>query len=300
MSYDPTNPSGRQYFFYTDLGGGRVRIEIRDTVWNPDQNRCELQARTLIWTPSSRWMAQQEPDSAIMQVYDGGNLRYFLKQYSFFRNNRLDSMFIWLNIRYLFNLSTDLYAAGYTLYFYDAQNRLARERDTAWLISPTSAPASAGMKWYFYQGNSTRPSKDSSYTREYALGGGVDRGVTFYTYDSNGNLIVAEEDTCAQANPANCQDYKRTLYSYIRQQTPASLDTQLPSVKAKIPSPLRAGERIPIETHYAAPYRIVDALGRTWDQGHLPAGQTVLSLPPLSGIWIIQIDNYHQKLLLLP
>lgn len=300
VNYDPANPSQRQHYFYSDLGGGRIRIEIRDSFWNSSANRWELEGRTFIWTPRSRWVAQQDPDSAIGQVYISGSFQDFVKQYFFFRNNRLDSAYLWVNVRYIFGLPNDLYAASYTLYFYDSQNRLIRERDTAWLISPPSGPAQAGWKWYFYQGSASRPFKDSSYTRDYGPGGGIDRRVTSYTYDSNGNLTIEEVDTCSAANPGICRDYQRTLYSYIRQQAPASLEAQVSPVKAAIPSPLRAGDRVLIETNYAVSYRIVDALGRVWDQGYLPAGESTLPLPLQSGLYILQIGPYQQKVLLLP
>ncbi|MCS6789963.1 MAG: T9SS type A sorting domain-containing protein [Bacteroidia bacterium] len=300
VNYNPANPFSRQHFFYTDLGGGRVRVEIRDSLWNADASRWELGLRTFVWTPRSRWIAQQAPDSGVSQVYVSGNFQDFYKQYFFFRNNRLDSTFLWINFRYLLDLPSDIYAGSYTLYSYDSQNRLIRERDTAWFISPVSGPAQGSWVWYFYQGSATRPFKDSSYSRDYGPSGEIDRRVTLYTYDSNGNLIREEVDTCTQANPGVCRDYQRTLYSYIRQQAPASLEAQVYPIKAAIPSLLRAGDRVLIETNYAAPYRVVDALGRLWDQGYLPAGESTLSLPLQSGLYIIQIGTYQQKVLLLP
>lgn len=292
VRYAPLNPSDKQHFFYTDLGGGRIRIEIRDSSLSGG-NRWEAGFRYFIWGPRARLEAGGDYDSLLIQAFAQNSWQDALRFHNFFSGNRLDSTAKWINARYLMDLPLDVIVRGYTRYYYDASNRLERKRDTLWLVLPNEGPAQAGWTWYFYTGSSTRPSKDSTVLRDY--GSGTSISVTSYDYDpTHGNLIKAEIDTCSPANPANCQDYQRERYSY-RQGVMASVSSQ-----PTLPSFICGGCPIRIELEEAVPYRIMDVMGRTIAEGTLPAGEATLSLPYLHGIYILQIGSYSQKVLILP
>lgn len=298
VRYAPLNPSDRQHFFYSDLGGGRIQVEIRDSTfaggggWNAG-------SRYIIWGSRAQLEAGGEPDSLWIQVFSGGSWQTAIRFYNFFSGNRLDSSFVWVNVRYLQNLPYDVIVGGYTRYHYDASNRLNRRRDTLWLESPMSGPAQAGWTWYFYTGNASHPYKDSTAVRDYGSGDSVSLAVTFYTYDTNNNLTVAVEKTCSSSNPTNCQDNRRRRYSYYQVST--SHPYLSPSSRQIVLlSPVCRGCQVSITLEHAMPYKIIDIMGRVIAEGQLSPGMNVLSMPTLSGVYTVQIGSYSQKVLVLP
>ncbi|MCS6789965.1 MAG: T9SS type A sorting domain-containing protein [Bacteroidia bacterium] len=296
VKHAPLNPSDRQHFFYTNLSGGRLQIEIRDSTLSGGGS-WRAGFRYFIWGPRARLEAGGDFDILLIQAFSGSNWENAIRIYNFLSGGRLDSTTRWINVRYLVNLPADLIVRGYTYYYYDASSRLDRKRDTLWLESPSSGPAQAGWTWYFYTGSATRPSKDSTVFRDY--GTGVSISVNFYTYDANSNLIRVETDTCSFSNPSICRDYRRKRYSY-RQGTSIYIPSLPPYVQPIIPSPVCGGCTVGLTLEQPTPYRIVDMMGHIVAEGNLPAGQTTLPIPSLSGIYTIQIGNYSQKVLILP
>lgn len=296
VKYTPLNPSDRQHYFYTDLGGGRIQMEIRDSTLSGGGG-WRAGFRYFIWGTRARLEAGGDFDSLRIQAFASGSWQDAFRFYNFFSGNRLDSTALWINVRYFENLPTDIIVEGYTRYYYDGSNRVERKRDTLWLTIPVRQPAQAGWTWYFYTGSAMRPSKDSTVLRDY--GAGTSISVTSYTYDGNNNLTVAERDTCSPSNPAICGDNRRERYSYRRGGTSSLFSYPSPS-HLILPSPLCRGCQVSLELERAMPYRIVDMMGRIMAEGHLPAGQAILLMPDFSGIYTIQIGNYSQKVLILP
>ncbi|MEN2992479.1 MAG: hypothetical protein ABDH91_02880 [Bacteroidia bacterium] len=324
LGYAPSQnqPSGKQTYTYQDLGGGRVKEEMYDSVrqgnsWVPLEGEG-LVGRIEGWTTLNRLLGTENPwvlqqphmedfevlsafDSLKLYVWDG-NQRNWVKVATlryYYRNRFLDSMHIDLNFDPIV-ISTG------RKYFYDANNRLVRRQDTTELTVFFSNLRGGGTKVYLYDGNATLPFKDSLEARGYDENDQLSEvavTVRRYTYDSNsGSVAVAQQDTCTGTS-CTPRPASRERYVYRRGSAPASLEGSgrvEGAVARFVPSPVRAGERVFVTVEVPQAYRVLSVNGQVVLQGELPAGGGWLTLPSVAGVYILQVGAGQQRLLVLP
>ncbi|MCS7163157.1 MAG: hypothetical protein NZ958_07545 [Bacteroidia bacterium] len=326
LGYAPSQdqPSGKQTYTYQDLGGGRIKVEVYDSV-RRGNNWAVLEgdvARIEGWTTRNRflgvenpWVLQQphaenfEPlcilfDSLKAYIWNADaeppRWERVLTVECYHRNGRLDSIYLYVNYLFLVILGKS------QKYFYDASNRLVRRQDTTEATTFLGSFYEGGTKFYLYSGNATLPFKDSLEVREYDENNQpseVSVTVRRYTYDSNsGNVAVAQQDTC-MASSCTPRPELRERYVYRRGSAPGSLEGAGQEGVSRawfVPSPVRGGERVFVAVERAQAYRVLTVSGQVVLQGELPAGGGWVTLPSVAGVYLLQVGAGQQRLLVLP
>ncbi|MCX7607152.1 MAG: T9SS type A sorting domain-containing protein [Bacteroidia bacterium] len=298
-SYDANtqafSPVERRSYSYTSLGGGRRLDQILQEIWDTATNQWNTAGRERLWM---RPIASQLlPDSSRQEIYDSGSWRDFIQLYYFYTSQgKEDSLFGRLNLEPFLGFPGEmLYFQKYT---YDGQGRVIRVRDSIHInaLPLYSGPNEVTHTFSFYPSSSAlKPSRDSSYSFNYQ-----DQQVyisrTHYTYDAQGNILVAVYDTCATSGTP-CGPTERDRYHYI--QVPASLANGV-GRSWGLPSPLSAGSLLFLSPEMGKAYLLYDAVGRAVSQGLIGTSGATLLLPSQPGVYFLQIDNACQRLFVAP
>lgn len=290
--------SGKTAFYFTAINANYWKVEMIDSIY--DNTSWRADSRVTAWG-SPALLSSQQADSAYIAQYDTNQNQWVtaIKIYNYFTAPGVDSTYIWVDLAALGVPFPGAYGAGFSKYYYDAQSRLVRKRDTFWLCIGSCFPAQAGNTWYFYAGSAPKPSQDSSATYDYGSSG-WSYARNQYTYDAHWNTLIARHDTCnASATPPACVPVSRERYHYIQRSAPSALVGGSSSV-AFLPTPLQAGTRAFLDSRWGSQYELWDLSGRLIGHGDIPASGLHLTLPTQPGLYLLRIGNATQKLLLLP
>ncbi|MEN2993482.1 MAG: T9SS type A sorting domain-containing protein [Bacteroidia bacterium] len=317
IQYGPGDLSrfyGKRHFTYAPAQNNSIRVELQDSTWDSNNNR---------WAPLQRitlWFLLLDPNQGPRQPYDSlfvdipgnnpGQWVRLMEIRSFFRGTgsdaRVDSQAI---LRYIDPPDPTNLVRGWTKYTYDAQRRLTRQLDTLWLSLGGGAVTQDYLSqytWYTYLANPpTLLAKDSVFEAIYDLSA-QEFDTTLrrrtYAYNNDGRVTEIITDTCNSTTPSGCGHFLRERYVYRRISLPTGLPAPILEEAAewRLPSPQRAGTTVAIQSERTAPYRLIDLSGRLVLQGELSAGLNQLTLPTQPGLYILQIGQTQQKLLLVP
>ncbi len=306
-------PAARMQFSYTSPTPGYLRLTAEYSEWDTSTNQWVPINRLYASLPANRYtglpipsVGEREPlpfrtpppDSLRIEVYFNNAWTTFYREASTLTAGRWDSTYISLNVEPL--LGTPGWAAGFVKPFYDAQGRIIRERDTAWICIPLfcnnpsqAGPALAMTTYYFYSGSAPYPAQDSVYSRDY---GDNTTTVTksLYTYDSNGNLSQRIRQLRSGTQWLNRE---RWIYRYIARQALALAKGE---ETLNIPTVHTAGGSLVLKGNPGLPYALYDLSGRELLRGVFSAPEATLQLPAQSGIYVLRVGDQAKRLCLLP
>lgn len=289
---------GKTAFYFTAINANYWKGEMIDSSYNG--TKWVADSRTTAWG-SPALLSSQQADSVYLAQYDTTQNQWVtaIKIYNYFTAPGIDSTYIWVDLAALGVPFPGAYGAGFSKYYYDAQSRLVRKRDTFWVCIGSCSPAQAANTWYFYVGNAPKPSHDSSATYDY-MSSGWSYARNQYTYDANWNTLIAQHDTCGTFTmPPTCGPFNRERYHYIQRSAPAAL-SGISSSAIFLPTPLQAGTRAFLDSRWGSTYELWDLSGHLLSQGDIPASGLHLTLPTQPGLYLLRIGNATQRLLLLP
>lgn len=309
-----SSPAARTQFSYTSPTSGYLRVTAEYSEWDDSTNQWIPINRLHASLPANRYKGlpipsagEREPvpfrnlppDSLRIEAYINNSWTTFYRETSTLIAGRWDSTYISLNLQPLLGIPGS--ASGFVKLFYDAQGRVIRERDTAWICTPLlgcanpsqASPASASMTYHLYAGNAPYPDRDSIISTDY-LSNESSSNRNLYTYDSNNNLTQRVRQLRSGTQWLNRE---RWIYRYIARQATALMKGEEP---INIPTVHTAGGALVLKGEPGMPYALYDLSGRELVRGVFSAPEMMIQLPAQSGIYVLQVGTQAKRLCLLP
>ncbi|MCS7297492.1 MAG: hypothetical protein RMK19_05250 [Bacteroidia bacterium] len=299
----PFSPAERRFFRYTPLPGGRRQDSILYEAF--EEGQWTSSGIFLVWRRAGGGEAAVDSQKAFVLDSLGNWALFFAQNNTYDSQNRLDSTRIRVNLGFLFPFPSGVSVEFIQLSkrFYDAQSRLERQRDTAYVevyfngMLVQTSPALSGILYRFYSGPTTQsPAYDSTYQVLYGEENEPPDtliGRILYTYDANGNLLQKVEEEC-DLSVGGCSPRTRERYAYSQYTTALSAQVSPASLTV---NPLRAGETLFLRG--GREYALYSADGRLISAGSIPPEGFHLLLPVQTGIYLLRVDARYQRLVVV-